>query len=440
MLVLFSLLSVAQTVGQHPQLSQIDEASHIDAVLAAPGVVRTGQHLSSETLDIVSCRLVEDVPYQWPPCGSAQPVPAADYPIGAGGFTTADVQPPVYYWLTAAAAAAAGWVTNLDPVVVMRLTGAVWMALGACLTWLLARRLGAGRGAAFGGAALLVATSSAQQMSAIVNPAAMLLPVGAAYALLALWARGRGAAWWALPLGAVAAMAVTAASLAGLAVVWLFLLVDAVWPILRESVARRSARRDSAAEEQQSLAATEPPAVGGQGRMLGIVGASALAAAVTALGWWWIQAGRAVRPFRDLPAGPVQMPADLTWSQVLDPVLNFVAPVEFAPPGVRLGTSGPVILQTIALCVLVGLVARAWSRASKTFPALVASLVAVLVLPVAFVLLWYWAQGRYFTPWFRFGLAMMPFLAASVAADLRRPWSRVALAGVAAMALALTLA
>ena len=143
-LALFSLISVTLTVRQHPQLSQIDEVSHIDAVLAAPGVVRTGQQLSPETLDIVSCRLVEDLAYPWPACGSSPTVPPADYPIGAGGFTTSDVHPPVYYWLTALGVTIGGWVTDLEPVVIMRLTGAVWLALGACLTWLLARSLGRG--------------------------------------------------------------------------------------------------------------------------------------------------------------------------------------------------------------------------------------------------------------------------------------------------------
>ena len=69
----------------------------------------------------------------------------------------------------------------------------------------------------------------------------------------------------------------------------------------------------------------------------------------------------------------------------------------------------------------------------RTFTAVVASLAALLTLPVAYVLLWYWAEGRYFTPWFRFGLAMMPFVAASVAACLRRRWSGWLLGGVAAV-------
>ena len=184
-------------------------------------------------------------------------------------------------------------------------------------------------------------------MSAIVNPAAMMLPVGAAYALLALWARDRSAAWWALPVGAVAAMAVTAANLAGLAVVWLFLLVDRLWA-MRKDVAQlhRDAEDAVGAGKHPAAAGSDPAALR---RTAGIVGVSVVAALAAALVWSWIQATRVVVPFDQLPAAAVQMPADLDWTQALGPVLNFVTPQEFAPEGVGLGTSGPPIVQAIAL-------------------------------------------------------------------------------------------
>src|SRR6478752_10099535 len=137
-LIVFSVVTVGVTVATHVQLSPIDEAAHIDSVFRAPSVVRTGELMLPRTLDETYCRGVADIVVDPPPCGVYQATPPPGYAVGAGGYNTADIHPPIYYDITKLAITLGGWIP-LDPVTLMRLTGAFSLALAACLTWLLAR-------------------------------------------------------------------------------------------------------------------------------------------------------------------------------------------------------------------------------------------------------------------------------------------------------------
>src|SRR6476646_8903040 len=276
-LIIFSFVTVGVTVATHVQLSPIDEAAHIDSVFRAPSIVRTGELMLPQTLDEISCRGVADINFSPPPCGVFQAVPPAGYAIGGGGYNTADIHPPIYYDNTKLAITAGGWLP-LDPVTLMRLTGAFWLALGACLTWLLARRLGAGRWAAFGAGATLAAGYSVQEMSSIVNVDAMVLATGAGFALLALWAWPKRLAWWLIPLAAVVVMFVKMTNIAGLVVVCLFLLI-------REAVRPLAADGDSRVPGMDRLRAWWSANGRGTLRALGVGALTGLAAGLALAVW-----------------------------------------------------------------------------------------------------------------------------------------------------------
>jgi len=120
---------VVATAGpaiQVRQLSILDETSHIDSVFKVPAIDRSGEKYSERTLDEVSCRGRDSAMagLAATTCGIPQGVPADDYVIGSGGYNTADIHPPTYYFLTALLSTAASWFVDADPVALMRLTGA----------------------------------------------------------------------------------------------------------------------------------------------------------------------------------------------------------------------------------------------------------------------------------------------------------------------------
>lgn len=233
-LALFAVVATAVPAAQDRELSILDEVAHVDSVFKVPSIGRSGEVFRPETLDQVSCRggIAQWPDWEPPPCGIPQGVPPTDYQVGSGGYNTADIHPPVYYFVTAALSTAAGWLVDADPVTLMRLTGSLYLAIGVCLAWLLARRLGANRWAAFGACGLLVAAPSVQYMSSIVNVDAAVIMAAAAFGLLTLTVWRRRSAWWLMPLLAMALMLVKMTNLGALIAVALFvILTEATAPI-----------------------------------------------------------------------------------------------------------------------------------------------------------------------------------------------------------------
>ena len=418
-LIAFSMVSVVLTIAHNPKLSQIDEAAHIDSVFRAPGVARTGELMLPETLAEISCRGgLAGMDFVPPACGVYQATPAPGYPVGGGGYNTADIHPPTYYYLTKLAITVGGWVTPFGPVTLMRLTGALWLALASCLTWLLARRLGAGRAASFGAAAVLAAGFSVQELSAIVNVDAMVPATGAAFALVALHVWPRRMAWWVIPLAAVVVMFVKMTNIAGLVVVCLFLLI-------REATPPLSSTSEIPPGAADRFRAWWSASGAGVRRALGIGVVTAAAAGLALAVWSMIRAARALVPGESLPIAQQFLIDHLTLAQVFSQAFSFTAPTEFLPNGLsqKFLAGGGVFAQValVALwCLLMALTVAAWFRDRQAFAALAATMVALISMPLVYVVLNYVASGQYFTPWFRYGFSMMPFAAAAVAVGCRR--------------------
>ena len=426
-LIVFSFVTVGVTVATHAALSPIDEAAHIDSVFRAPSIVRTGELMLPQTLDEISCRGVADINFTPPPCGVFQAVPPAGYAIGGGGYNTADIHPPIYYDITKLAITAGGWLP-LDPVTLMRLTGAFWLALGACLTWLLARRLGAGRWAAFGAGATLAAGYSVQEMSSIVNVDAMVLATGAGFALLALWAWPRRLAWWLIPLAAALVMFVKMTNIAGLVVVCLFLLIREVSRPLTD---RRPGRvRPGSGPGGRR---TDAARAGARRRRPDRRCPPGLALAV----WSAIRSARALVPGDSLPISQQFLIDHLTLEQIASQVFSFTAPTEFLPNGLSLkfiGSYGTIALVAV-WAGLLALTVAAWYRDRPAFAALAAAVLTLATMPAVYVVLNYVASGQFFTPWFRYGFSMMPFVVAAIATGFRRRVGGVFFAGLGVIAM-----
>jgi len=59
----------------------------------------------------------------------------------------------------------------------------------------------------------------------------------------------------------------------------------------------------------------------------------------------------------------------------------------------------------------VALTVAAWYRDRPAFAALAAAVLTLATMPAVYVVLNYVASGQFFTPWFRYGFSMMPFVA-----------------------------
>jgi hypothetical protein len=347
--------------------------------------------------------------------------------VGGGGYNTADIHPPIYYDITKLAITLGGFLP-LDPVTLMRLTGAFWLALGACLTWLLARRLGAGRWAAFGAGATLAAGYSVQEMSSIVNVDAMVLATGAGFALLALWVWPKRLAWWLLPLAAVVVMFVKMTNIAGLVVVCLFLLI---------SEAARPLAVDGGVRGSERLRAWWSANGHGMLRALGVGALTGLAAGLALAVWSAIRSARALVPGDSLPISQQFLIDHLTLEQIASQAFSFTAPTEFLPNGLSLkfiGSYGTVALVAV-WAGLLALTVAAWFRDRAAFAALAAATVCLATMPALYVVLNYVASHQFFTPWFRYGFSMMPFVVAAIAAGLRRRTGGMVFAGLGAIAM-----
>ncbi len=422
------VLAWTKAIGDRP-LSALDEAAHIDTVWQLPHVVQTGELMLPETLTEIACRGVLQIPdIVMPACGAPQPSPP--YPgfvIGAGGYNTADIHPPTYYVLVRLALAVGEAVSDGEPVTIMRMTGGIFLAIGACLTFLLSRRLGAGRAAAFGMTAVLISGPLVLTMSSIVNVDAIVIPASAGFALLALWTWGRRAVWWLLPLAAAAVMLIKLTNLTALMVVGLFLIL---W---QASVRLPGDLPTRGAERIRTWWATTGAGVR---RAIAVVALVCVAGAVATLGWYAIRDARALIPGSSLPIAQLFHVDRLLPGNVLGVTFTFASPQAFAPAWLTVDPRWYDAIRIAGLMITVLLTVVAWFRDRMVWAALTASLVVLVGAPAVYVLLNYYSTSQFFDPGARYGFAMLPFLTASVAAGLRgRVWGGVAAAvGVVAIA------
>jgi hypothetical protein len=397
-------------------LSVLDEPQHVDYVdrILAGEVVRRGDRYGQAALEAAACRGIAG--YEQPPCTPGRMYQPGDF--AWGGFNTADIHPPTYYFLNAVPARL-GLLAGMDVTTAARLAGAIWLGSALIILWFVMSWLAVPVLPRVAVLALVATAPAIIHASATVTPDATALLAGALMiAVTLLWERG------AVPAFALAVAATLVVSLKMTNV--LSVVACVIYLLVRGWIART--RKHEREMEADDLPAGLASVLAASGMLVG-------ASIVAALAWGIIRELIAVAPTN--PMIEAFRTDNLGVDQVLGESMAIVTPLR--SPAV------PPFLHTSLLFV----VARVFEVAllAGTFGVLFAGgrirrvgalaagggltmLAGGSMLTVAIFVL----GGGFFTgipP--RYGLSLIPFLAVALAGSLGRPvavWAIVALAVV----------
>ncbi|HEX6754637.1 MAG TPA: hypothetical protein VF109_01700 [Mycobacteriales bacterium] len=385
---------VIQHVEHFRALSPVDEIMHLDATFKAPRAVSAGERVDQEALRAAACRRI-DSPYAPPPCQTPELNPR-DFP--ANGFNTAYIHPTGYYRVThwLADQIAPRWGT--DDVDSARLAGVVWLAAGLFLLFLLARRLGAPPEAAVGVALLVAAWPPVWYSSAVVNPDATSLPVGAAVLYSAVaWGRSPFGIL-VLPLAGFAAVEFKLTNILVVGVACGYLLLSA---LLRSGSWRERGRRLGVATGAAALLAV--PAV----LLAAAIGRATNERAILPIGVF--STGQYVD---ELPAGTVLS----QWTHFLPPTtLAHAAP--FLRDSAETRTFISTLFALTGGLLVAGLLAALAnaSRNRETLAVALPTLVCMVVGGPLYAMANYATTHGYFSVSARYGYVLIPCSAAVLA-------------------------
>lgn len=203
-LFVIAMLAAGVHIARYTQFSPIDELRHVDYAMRASSfhAPRLGDVLSQDAMREEACRGL-DLPWEDQPCNTKKFAPLHFRDLG---YQTATAHPPTYYlgagWFARAAEGLGLSNSFIDPA---RVFSALLFAAGLMVAF------AAGRLAGIRGAPLLAALTfvpvmpAALHASSTVNPDATAILVGAVVMLLGLlWERGRLPLWTLAIAGAVA--------------------------------------------------------------------------------------------------------------------------------------------------------------------------------------------------------------------------------------------
>lgn len=221
LLLAISAIVVFVHMKQYSTLSPLDELQHVDYLERASELefVRANDRVEEPAMREQACRGIDAPGFPNPPCHQEELDPSAFQELG---YNTAAADPPLYYYSTGLVARAVDLLPGVDSIVTgARALGALWLAAGLLLTYLLARRLGATGFAALGVCLLLAGTPGVLHSAATVTSDSPQLLVGALCVLMTLAAvRSEASAAWP---GVAAALACLV-KVTGLAVVGMSLI------------------------------------------------------------------------------------------------------------------------------------------------------------------------------------------------------------------------
>lgn len=203
LLGLVSITIVSVHVAAYQVISPIDEESHIDYTLRAPGWQPTvsGDTWLAQTMREEYCRGKD---HGGPPRTNCDTIPLDAKTFALGGYTSGYIAPPTYYNVTAVIGRGIQRLFGFSsPVTGFRLVGVLWLWAGLAFTYLLARRLGAARTASVAVAVLIASSPAVFYSDAIVNPDAASVLIGASVVWAVLrWDTSRSRWSWLLLVGA----------------------------------------------------------------------------------------------------------------------------------------------------------------------------------------------------------------------------------------------
>lgn len=412
-LAVFGVLSVVlvgRFVPEKQALSRADEYVYIDAVDKATRgeVVRQGAEIDDYSLGLIACRGVELYGTMGDRCGG--PYDRSTFPY-RGGITSADIHSPVYYFVTAGGAMAIQALTPVDELLnAARLTGAIWLALGLTTLVGLARTLGAGRVASGAVGLLVLAAPSVRWTNVYVTPDALNLLAGSVIVLAAVnYARGRWSPWWLVAASAVAAAVKAQNSIASaLAAVFLVVLAATV------SQGRSWSRF---------------------WRHLGVGAAAVGAALAVQVGYLVLRSAWSLAP-----APQMDTSAPLGYRAVLAQSYAFLVGVIAGPDATFEGfevaprpSTFAVLIGWLVAAAVIGGALFVLHLTDEQMRFAQATALSVLLAGPLFYLMMYATTGRAFDLPDRYGMVMLPAMAAVLAVLAGRRWVQVLMICLAAL-------
>ncbi|MCY7401907.1 MAG: glycosyltransferase family 39 protein [Nocardioides sp.] len=417
LLSVLALGSVSLHVDRYTTLSPVDEMQHIDYLYRAPSPPAYGDKVGQDAMREQSCRGLDLPGFAKGTCSRSFTFDADAYQ--ERGYSTGSMNAPVYYTLTKALAVPLGAVLGSDSLVTPgRLIGGLWLALGLVIAYLVAVRRGIGRAAAGSMLALLAASPAVIFPAATINPDSMGLLAGA-LVLLALtgWEQRGGKAWAATFL--LVAVFVTAIKLTFILAVGaaaLYLLARAV-------------RRPGLGKKLRS------------GDTLLAVTSVALSLG-TALGWLLVQSQRLQMDPDALPDLATRfLVPEFPWAGLMETSLQLLSPL--ASPWAVVGD--PIQLAFVtgvpSLVLLGGVLGAGLFRAASASHSDLASATVVVAIVgcLGLTTVSYLTSQSYFPLPPRYASALVPLMALGGASLVRDRAGACALAGVAAVALVVSL-
>ena len=402
----FWLLVAAVVVLPHMQafseLSKIDEYQHVDYLAKTQDLehVEGGELVGQTAMREQACRGIDLEGAVLPPCDSDTFDPG-DFP--GRGFNHTYSDPPTYYVVTGAAAAVVGAGPGVDGLVTAgRSIGVLWLAGGLWVTFLLARRLGAGRYAAAGATMLLAGTPTVVHSTTTITTDAPLVLVGGLLCLVAVDVAEGRRRWWWLAVAAAVAMAVKSTALPAVGVAVLFLLFPS-----RTGASR--GRRARAPDE------TDVPAVVPRFRAVAAVVLGALLPTVV---WNAYTSATALPSADDIPMGQTFKVDSIGLTQILGSLETTFSPVavpERAPFLHTMTVDAAVQILNLLLILGVAAVVWFWPLASTAGRMGVATLIGMLATGPCFAVLLFVSLDVSYTIPGRYGLSLLPAAAACLA-------------------------
>ena len=428
-LLVLALGLVGLHVREYRLVSPIDEMQHIDYALKIREgeLVRQGDRVDEEAMREVACRGV-DAAVVVPSC-EARSYRPPQFP--EQGFNTAYAHPPGYYFVSGIGGFVFQVLPGVGPVTGVRLMGAAWLGGGLVALWYALGELRIRPRARVPVLLLVASAPTVLHASATVNPDATSITIGAVTLLVVLrWEAGR-ASPWLLAAVAAAAMFTKATNLMGVAAAALYILFRWVQARRGEVEAAGPVEPGSAAAGTSPRLATRP--------VVAVLVMAAVAGAVTAGTWAVATAAMARMDQSEIPMAQRFHVDSLTLDQVVDSVPTALSPLR--DPYLPAVIDGPFLRVADSLVdklLVAGLVAALlMSVAGSRQRALAgATLVCLLALGPFFVVFDFYATHGYFVVPPRYGLVLVPFMGAAVAAACER--TRLGLAvlwGVAGLSL-----
>ena len=423
-LLAFSALLVALHVAAYPQLSPVDELQHIDYLdKASRGqIVRRGDLVGQYALREEACRGVEGAALILPSCDSGHFDPLV---FQEGGFNTAEIHPPSYYFVTGLSARAIRPLLGGGGRGLMtagRLVGALWLMAGAAVLWLLLGAFGVAWPVRVAPIALMVTAPAVLYSSSVVTNDATAIVAGAAVLLAAVKWQDGSSPGWVVVVVALAAVMFKLTNVIGVGVAVGYLVMQALG-------ASRAGAPSAPARNARAHLLLVAAVVGGvaAGGMAWVVVHSAMA-----------EAGEFANPMSQ------RFRVDsLSLGQVLPAFGAGVVPLDtdhlLAPffGGVVI-TSMMVATRWVLIGSSFGLAATAerWSRAEAVA---ISGVVAAMAGGPFFVLVNYVTLEVFVSIPARYMLSAVPALAVTLALCMRKPWMNAVVVAMAAVSSVATL-